>query len=105
MLDPVEWKGFKLIRKDALSHNTARSVQCLVSHGQLNAWNCLADTCRYVFQLPRPDDSLGLPVGQHIQVNAEIDGKQVIRSYTPVTLDDDKGHFDLVVKVCRACWS
>lgn len=55
---------------------------------------------RYVFQLPHPNDSLGLPVGQHIQVNAEIDGKQVIRSYTPVTLDDDKGHFDLVVKVC-----
>jgi len=30
---------------------------------------------------------------------AEIDGKQVVRSYTPSTLDDDKGHFDLVVKV------
>lgn len=31
---------------------------------------------------------------------AEIEGKQVVRSYTPTTLDDDKGHFDLVVKVC-----
>ena len=30
---------------------------------------------------------------------AEIDGKQVVRSYTPTTLDDDKGHFELVVKV------
>jgi cytochrome-b5 reductase len=29
---------------------------------------------------------------------AEIDGKQVMRSYTPTTLEEDKGHFDLVVK-------
>lgn len=38
---------------------------------------------------------------------AEIDGKQVVRSYTPTTLDDDKGHFDLVVKVSALtsqCW-
>ena len=42
---------------------------------------------------------LGLPIGQHISVAAEIDGKDVIRSYTPTTSDEDKGHFDLVVKV------
>jgi len=29
----------------------------------------------------------------------EIEGKNIVRSYTPTTLDDDKGHFDLVVKV------
>ncbi|ORX40877.1 putative NADH-cytochrome b5 reductase [Kockovaella imperatae] len=76
VLDPVEWKSFTLEGKDKLSHNTAR----------------------YRFALPRPTDSLGLPVGQHISVMAEIDGKQITRSYTPVTLDEDKGHFDLVVK-------
>lgn len=26
MLDPVEWRGFKLVAKDQLSHNTARFV-------------------------------------------------------------------------------
>lgn len=26
VLDPVEWRGFKLIAKDKLSHNTARYV-------------------------------------------------------------------------------
>ncbi|WVQ72712.1 NADH-cytochrome b5 reductase 1 [Cryptococcus sp. DSM 104548] len=76
VLDPVEWRSFKLIAKDHLSHNTAL----------------------YRFALPRSTDSLGLPVGQHISVAAEIDGKQVVRSYTPTTLDNDKGHFDLVVK-------
>lgn len=59
---------------------------------------------RYRFALPRATDSLGLPVGQHISVMAEIDGNKVIRSYTPTTLDNDKGHFDLVVKVGAASW-
>ncbi|OCF35960.1 NADH-cytochrome b5 reductase 1 [Kwoniella heveanensis CBS 569] len=76
VLDPVEWRKFKLVAKDHLSHNTAL----------------------YRFGLPKPTDCLGLPVGQHISVAAEINGKQVVRSYTPTTLDDDKGHFDLVVK-------
>ncbi|WVO13590.1 NADH-cytochrome b5 reductase 1 [Cryptococcus depauperatus] len=76
VLDPVEWRSFKLVSKDHLSHNTAL----------------------YRFALPRPNDSLGLPIGQHISVAAEIDGKQIVRSYTPTTLDNDKGHFDLVVK-------
>ncbi|WVQ79480.1 NADH-cytochrome b5 reductase 1 [Cryptococcus sp. DSM 104549] len=76
VLDPIEWRSFKLVEKDHLSHNTAV----------------------YRFALPRPTDCLGLPIGQHISVMAEIDGKQVVRSYTPSTLDDDKGHFDLVVK-------
>jgi NAD(P)H-flavin reductase len=61
-----------------------------------------ADTARYRFALPTPTDSLGLPIGQHISIGAEIDGKNVVRSYTPTTLDEDKGHFDLVVKV--RCW-
>jgi len=77
VLDPVEWRSFPLIAKEALSHNTAL----------------------YRFGLPHPNDSLGLPVGQHISVMAEINGKEVMRSYTPSTLDSDKGHFDLVVKV------
>ncbi len=36
---------------------------------------------------------------QHISVAADIEGKRVIRSYTPTSSDDDLGHFDLVVKV------
>lgn len=31
----------------------------------------------------------------------QVDGKTVIRAYTPVSSDDDLGHFDLVVKVYR----
>ena len=53
----------------------------------------------YRFALPRTDDVLGLPIGQHISVSAEIDGKDITRSYTPTSSDDDLGHFDLLIKV------
>ena len=57
------------------------------------------DTRRFRFALPTDEHILGLPVGQHIYLNATINGQLVIRPYTPVTSDDDKGHFDLVIKV------
>lgn len=49
--------------------------------------------------MPRKDAKLGLPIGQHVSVMAEINGKQISRSYTPTSSDDDLGHFDLLVKV------
>lgn len=53
----------------------------------------------YRFKLPYPEDILGLPIGQHITVAAEINGKEITRSYTPTSSDDDRGHFDLLIKV------
>ena len=38
-------------------------------------------------------------MGCHIYLSARINEQLVIRPYTPVTSDDDKGYFDLVVKV------
>jgi NAD(P)H-flavin reductase len=76
----------RLVDKTALSHNTNL----------------------YVFEIPRPtghikgvhpEPVLGLPIGQHISVSAEIDGKNIVRSYTPTTLDgEDPGRFHLLVK-------
>lgn len=43
--------------------------------------------------------STGLPVGQHIHLSAKVDGQVVIRSYTPVSSDEVKGHMDLIIKV------
>ncbi|OBZ87736.1 NADH-cytochrome b5 reductase 1 [Choanephora cucurbitarum] len=76
ILDPATFKRFKLIEKTPVSHNT----------------------CKYRFQLPYPDDALGLPIGQHIAIMAEINGKKISRSYTPITPEQDRGHFDLVIK-------
>jgi cytochrome-b5 reductase len=77
VLHPTEWRNFKLVKKTQLTHNTAR----------------------YRFGLPKETDCLGLPIGQHISIQANIDGKNVMRSYTPTSLDNDKGYFELVVKV------
>ena len=49
--------------------------------------------------MPSEQHVLGLPIGQHIYLSAEINGETVIRPYTPTSSDDDKGYFDLVLKV------
>jgi len=75
--DPTVKYPLKLIDKEEISH----------------------DTRRFRFALPSMDHILGLPVGQHIYLSARIDGQLVIRPYTPVSSDDDKGYMDLVIKV------
>lgn len=54
----------------------------------------------YRFNLPNPTDILGLPIGQHMSVAAMIEGqpKEVVRSYTPISGDENPGHFDLLIK-------
>lgn len=48
---------------------------------------------------------MGLPVGQHISISAQLpsadgssESKEVVRSYTPVSGDDQLGCFDLLIK-------
>ncbi|XP_076804022.1 NADH-cytochrome b5 reductase 3-like isoform X1 [Clavelina lepadiformis] len=77
LLDPNAKYALKLIRKDEISR----------------------DTRKFVFELPSEKHILGLPVGMHIFLSAKVNGKLVVRPYTPVTSDDDKGHMDLVIKV------
>ncbi|KAG7454759.1 hypothetical protein MATL_G00263240 [Megalops atlanticus] len=57
------------------------------------------DTRKFRFALPSPDHVLGLPIGQHIYLSAKVDGNLVVRPYTPVSSDDDKGFVDLVIKI------
>ncbi|XP_018899632.1 NADH-cytochrome b5 reductase 3 isoform X2 [Bemisia tabaci] len=57
------------------------------------------DTRRFRFGLPSPKHVLGLPIGQHLSLSAQINGNLVARSYTPVSSDDDVGYMELVIKV------
>ncbi|VBB33091.1 unnamed protein product [Acanthocheilonema viteae] len=57
------------------------------------------DTRRFRFKLPTNEHILGLPIGQHIHLSAKIDGKLVVRPYTPISSDDDEGYVDLMIKV------
>ena len=80
VLNPKVFQEFELQEKTVLSHNTAI----------------------YRFKLPTPKSILGLPIGQHISIAADlnIEGKQkeVVRSYTPISSDENKGYFDLLIK-------
>ncbi|KAF9364847.1 NADH-cytochrome b5 reductase [Mortierella sp. NVP85] len=75
-LDPKEYRKFKLVDKVVCSPNTAM----------------------YKFALPNEDDILNLPIGQHISIMANINGKDISRSYTPTSSSDDVGHFVLCIK-------
>lgn len=76
VLDVAEFKEFPLVQKTVVSHNTAV----------------------YRFGLPRATDKLGLPIGQHVSVAAHIGDKEIVRSYTPTSTNDDAGFFDLLIK-------
>lgn len=68
------------------------------------------DSFIYQFALDRPDQPLGLPIGQHVYVrlrrkvqpsddSAVVEGEMVQRAYTPVSRSDAKGHIDLLIKL------
>lgn len=57
------------------------------------------DTRRFRFRLPTQQHRLGLPVGQHIHLSAKINNDLIIRAYTPVSSDEERGYVDLVIKV------
>ncbi|EED19776.1 NADH-cytochrome b5 reductase [Talaromyces stipitatus ATCC 10500] len=78
VLNPKEFQDFVLKEKNLISHNVAI----------------------YRFALPRSTDILGLPIGQHISLQAQIAGNPtpVVRSYTPISSDHEAGYFDLLVK-------
>lgn len=55
---------------------------------------------KFKFGLPNPTSLLGLPIGQHISCRGkDAVGEEVIKSYTPTTLDSDLGYFELVIKM------
>ncbi|KAH6665569.1 putative NADH cytb-reductase [Halenospora varia] len=55
-------------------------------------------TFRFVFKLPTEKMILGLPIGQHISIRTEMDGKFISRPYTPVSNNSDPGELKLVIK-------
>ncbi|MCJ1455517.1 NADH-cytochrome b5 reductase [Mycoblastus sanguinarius] len=77
-LDPEKFQEFALRKKTVLSHNVAI----------------------YRFALQSDSHILGLPIGQHMSVAATPEGvdKEVVRSYTPISSDENPGYFELLIK-------
>jgi cytochrome-b5 reductase len=76
ILHPTEFRPFKVIRRKEESYNTI-----LVT-----------------LEIPEKDRDLGLKIGRHVSVKADINGSKVIRAYTPTSHIDAKGYFELLVK-------
>lgn len=57
------------------------------------------DVRLFRFNFPSSDQVLGLPVGKHIFVCANIDGKLCMRAYTPTSTVDEVGYFELLIKI------
>lgn len=75
-LDPSKWIDFELIERVDVNWNTRL----------------------YTFALQSPEHTLGLPVGYHVFVKATVNGQKLIRSFTPVSSEKDKGRVVFCVK-------
>ena len=78
-LDRTKWKDVKLTKIVQINH----------------------DTYRYRFDLPREDQPLGLPVGQHVfvRLKRKDSGELVQRAYTPVSQQGAIGFIELLIKL------
>ncbi|KAJ3677050.1 hypothetical protein LUZ60_002774 [Juncus effusus] len=75
--------------------NPKEKVQCkLISKTEISR-----DVRLFRFALPSPDMTLGLPVGKHVFLYANIDEKLCVRAYTPTSTINEVGHLDLLIKV------
>jgi nitrate reductase (NAD(P)H) len=77
-LSPKHWRSSKLVGKTQLSH----------------------DSAMFRFALDRPDQQIGLPIGQHVYVRVkDADGNFVQRAYTPFSGNELLGYLDILIKV------
>ena len=85
--------------KNFLFRKKTRCLQILPCSSPLLSVASLLDlSVSYTFKLPHTEDVLGLPIGQHITVSADINGKNVVRSYTPISRQNARGRFELIIK-------
>ncbi|KAN0084049.1 hypothetical protein V8E55_007553 [Tylopilus felleus] len=78
-LDRTKWKDVKLTKIVQINH----------------------DTYQYQFDLPREDQPLGLPVGQHVfvRLRRKDTEEMVQRAYTPVSQQGAIGFIELLIKL------
>jgi cytochrome-b5 reductase len=53
----------------------------------------------FTYALPTPDHVLGLPIGKHVLISARVDDKPVMRAYTPLSTNNDRGVLRMLIKV------
>ncbi|KAI1430180.1 hypothetical protein F5Y12DRAFT_722423 [Xylaria sp. FL1777] len=75
-LHPTTFQSLPVVKKDLVAPNTYHIK----------------------FELPTSESVLGLPIGQHVAITADVNGQAVTRSYTPISNNVDRGTLDLIIK-------
>lgn len=72
-------------------------TKAVLSTKRIVSW----DTRIFTFDLEHREQTLGLPVGQHLMVRLRdpVTREAIIRSYTPISEINDKGKLEMLVKV------
>lgn len=60
-----------------------------------------SDSYIFRFELPDVEMSLGLPIGNHVMFHTTIDGEEVDRPYTPISMVKDQTFVDFLIKIYR----
>lgn len=78
-ISPSSYKSLKIISILPYNHNTK------------------------IYRLKTEENStLAIPVTSCVKARADINGQEVAKSYTPINFNNEKGHFDILVKVGSA---
>ncbi|ETN18365.1 hypothetical protein PPTG_03992, partial [Phytophthora nicotianae INRA-310] len=75
-LSPKEFRSFTVRKVETVNHNTKRVT----------------------FALPTPEHEMGITTPSCLMARAKVDGKTVVRPYTPTNVNEEKGFLELVVK-------
>ncbi|KAF4323266.1 hypothetical protein BBO99_00001546 [Phytophthora kernoviae] len=75
-LSPKEFRSFTVRKVEDVNHNTKRVT----------------------FDLPSPDYEMGITTPSCLLARAKVNGKTVVRPYTPTNVNEEKGFLELVVK-------
>lgn len=100
----------KLVLSEGEVQESADSSICRSTFLQPRAWTkailCQKktvswDTRIFTYKLEHEDQTLGLPIGQHLMVRLRdpVTREAIIRSYTPISEVSKKGYLELLVKV------
>lgn len=76
-IETKKWQDIALVEKIHLTH----------------------DIRLFRFAFGHPDQLLGLPLGNHLFLKIKTNDSLYVRAYTPTSLPDQRGHFDLMIKV------
>ncbi len=100
----------KLVLSEGEVQESADSSICRSTFLQPRSWTKAVlcekkavswDTRIFVYKLEHEDQTLGLPIGQHLMVRLRdpVTREAMIRSYTPISDVNKKGHLELLIKV------